>query len=82
MAYTTGNQGWTLTDAIVRYPDMYPHTRPTSPRPVNGHLNPEWVEWLMGWPIGWTACEPLATDRFHEWQRQHSNVYASEVDGE
>ena len=19
-----------------------------------GHLNPEWVEWLMGFPIGWT----------------------------
>jgi DNA (cytosine-5)-methyltransferase 1 len=21
---------------------------------VNGQLNPEWVEWLMGYPIGWT----------------------------
>lgn len=24
-----------------------------------GELNPDWVEWLMGWPIGWTAPEPL-----------------------
>ena len=22
-----------------------------------GRLNPEWVEWLMGWPIGWTDSE-------------------------
>ena len=21
---------------------------------VGGQLNPEWVEWLMGFPIGWT----------------------------
>jgi hypothetical protein len=34
-------------------------------------LNPSWVEWLMGWPIGWTDCEPLATDRFRSWQRSH-----------
>lgn len=27
-----------------------------------GRLNPEWVEWLMGWPIGWTDCEPLETE--------------------
>lgn len=29
-----------------------------------GRLNPPWVEWLLGWPIGWTACAPLAMDRF------------------
>ncbi len=38
----------------------------------HGHLNPEWVEWLMGWPIGWTDLKPLEMDRFREWQRQHS----------
>jgi hypothetical protein len=37
-----------------------------------GHLNPEWVEWLMGWPIGHTALEPLAMDRYREWLQQHS----------
>lgn len=21
---------------------------------VGGLLNPDWVEWLMGWPVGWT----------------------------
>lgn len=29
-------------------------------------------EWMMGWPIGWTACEPLATDRFQQWFDSHS----------
>src|ERR1044072_5987743 len=26
-----------------------------------GTLNPTWVEWLMGYPLGWTACEASAT---------------------
>jgi hypothetical protein len=28
-------------------------------------------EWLMGWPIGWTALGPLATGRFQQWLRLH-----------
>lgn len=35
-------------------------------------LNPEWVEWLMGWPIGHTGLKPLETGRYLEWLRQHS----------
>jgi hypothetical protein len=27
----------------------------------SGSLNPTWVEWLMGWPLGWTDLQPLAT---------------------
>ena len=37
-----------------------------------GALNPTWVEWLMGWPLGWTDCEPLATDKYLLWLQQHS----------
>ena len=37
-----------------------------------GPLNPQWVEWLMGWPIGWTDLKPLETVKFREWQQQHS----------
>lgn len=28
---------------------------------VGGALNPEWVEWLMGFPVGWTDLEHLGT---------------------
>lgn len=37
-----------------------------------GKLNPTWVEWLMGWPLGWTDLKPLATDKFRSWRQQHS----------
>lgn len=37
-----------------------------------GQLNPAWVEWLMGWPSGWTDLRPLEMDRYQEWQQQHS----------
>ena len=43
-----------------------------------GQLNPEWVEWLMGWPQGWTELKPLATGRFREWRRQHSTTCRGE----
>jgi hypothetical protein len=36
-----------------------------------GQLNPTWVEWLMGWPLGWTDLKPLEMDKFREWQQQH-----------
>jgi hypothetical protein len=38
---------------------------------VGGALNPPWVEWLMGWPIGWTGCEPLETDKCHSALLRH-----------
>lgn len=37
-----------------------------------GPMNPEWVEWLMGWPIGHTALKPLETAKYREWLQQHS----------
>ena len=29
---------------------------------TGGRLNPQWVEWLMGWPIGWTDLEGAGTE--------------------
>jgi hypothetical protein len=39
---------------------------------AGGSLNPTWVEWLMGWPLGWTDLRPLEMDKFQQWQQQHS----------
>ena len=49
-----------LATAVKR---MDPHS--------GGKLNPTWVEWLMGWPIGWTGLEPLETGRFQKWLEEH-----------
>ena len=35
------------------------------------HLNPDWTEWLMGWPIGWTDSKQLETDKFQQWWNSH-----------
>jgi DNA (cytosine-5)-methyltransferase 1 len=37
----------------------------SQPPPTGGQLNPTWVEWLMGWPLGWTDLKPLEMDKSH-----------------
>ena len=44
---------------------------PTLAAQVGGHLNPDWVEWLMNWPIGWTDCAVSGTDKFRQWSNSH-----------
>ena len=51
---------------------------PTLAAQVGGHLNPTWVEWLMGWPIGWTDLKPLETDKFRQWSSSHGKHLAGE----
>ena len=43
-----------------------------------GKLNPMWVEWLMGWPLGWTDLKPLEMDKSHSVQQQHGNYLVKE----
>ena len=38
---------------------------------AGGRLNPTWVEWLMGWPLGWTDLGPSATDKYRSVQQRH-----------
>lgn len=33
---------------------------------VGGQLNPTWVEWLMGYPLGWTVSEAWETQSFRK----------------
>lgn len=46
------------------------NSRPLSEQ-IGGSLNPTWVEWLMGWPLGWTDLQPLETDKFQQWPQEH-----------
>lgn len=41
--------------------------------PMNGRLNPQWVEWLMGWPIGHTDLKPLETVKYPNAVQQHGD---------
>ncbi len=36
---------------------------------VGGSLNPNWVEFYMGWPIFWTSLAPLPPEVWAAWQR-------------
>jgi hypothetical protein len=41
-----------------------------------GKLNPQFAEWLLGWPINWTSTEPQdcgesATAKFQQWRQWH-----------
>jgi hypothetical protein len=42
-----------------------------NPEKPPAQLNADWVEWLMGWPLGWTDLKPLEMDKFQKWQEQH-----------
>lgn len=47
---------------------------------VGGQLNPEWVEWLMNWPLGWTSLDPLRKDNFDDWE-QRTQTSSKNVSG-
>ena len=44
-----GKVSWDTLDVAVQHTDNQTKT--------GGSLNPQWVEWLMGYPPEWTACE-------------------------
>lgn len=43
--------------------------------PQRAGLVPEWVEWVMNWPTGWTGYKPLEMARFQQWLRRHGKSY-------
>ena len=56
--------GMNLRTAVSRFP-------PPLNVVVGGNMNPAWVEWLMGWPLGWTDLHVSAMDRFRQWCDSH-----------
>jgi hypothetical protein len=51
-------------------PSEYNRNTPTLAAQAGGKLNPMWVEWLMGWPLGMTDLKPLVTGKSHCVQQQ------------
>lgn len=71
-----GSQHMKLTDAVAIQegykPRYYQLTGMEGREAFTGKVNPNWVEWLMGWPVGWTDdLHELGMDKFLLWQQQH-----------
>ena len=64
-----GSGAWAQMGRLVRDGKMTDEERHQIGAGNGGKLNPDWVEWLMGWPIGWTVSRPLETARFQSWQQ-------------
>ena len=41
---------------------------------VGGSLNPNWVEWLMNWPIKWSNLNGFDKQEFQRWQEASAEV--------
>lgn len=63
-----GNEGSKLIlDRRIQSGEIEPDEKRRMVSGSGGQLNPEWVEWLMGWPIGWTSLEPLPRENLMDW---------------
>ena len=75
-ATATAHKGWSPNHNRANTDDRLDYTvereafQPGQQTPPM-RLNPNWVEWLMGWPIGHTDLRPLGMDKFREYERQH-----------
>ena len=47
--------------------DRLDHVNEVTGKPAL-RLNPDWVEWLMGWPIGWTSLDFINFDMKRWWR--------------
>jgi hypothetical protein len=47
---------------------------------VGGSLNPFWVEWLMGWPPGWTSLDPLPDEWMRAWRSGETGWHEDPAD--
>jgi hypothetical protein len=65
----TGRKHMDQLANAVAYPDLLGNH--ANAATTGGQLNPTWVEWLMGWPLGWTDCAVSATDKFRKWLDSH-----------
>jgi hypothetical protein len=71
-----GHQGNELLRRIHKAEGYLP---PPLASDAGGPLNPPWLEWFMGFPIGWTEPAPLETQSCRRWLRTHSPSSLSTV---
>lgn len=66
-----GGANWSNRTRAGKQRPLSDRTLPDVIESTGGQLNPTWVEWLMGWPLGWTDLKPLGMDRFRRWLHLH-----------
>ena len=76
------NSGDGLATFVAKFPTPCAQDAKNSPLPVSqragyllkqreqpgGQLNPTWVEWLMGWPVGWSSLNKLTPKNYENWR--------------
>ena len=66
-------KGDQLSKSMMKWPGCRARVEHSpSVNQVGGPLNPMWVEWLMGWTVGWTDLNQLEMDKFQLWLLEHS----------
>ena len=69
--------GTSLVDAVRSFHQGQTQASGGESRPS---LNPVFTEWLMGWPEGWTAFEPVGMESWLSRARQHLLSWLGEQD--
>lgn len=55
------------SDSHIRMLDKGYLCAQTATAESGGSLNPTWVCWLMGWPLGWTSLDPMPPECWQAW---------------
>jgi hypothetical protein len=53
------------------YPAEHTRNTPTLGSVIGGKINPRFTEWMMGWPIDYTALEPSVTVKSRSRSQSH-----------
>lgn len=61
--------GHDLVSIITRTEECFGNIQPK----CGGRLNPDWIEWLMGWPIGWTSLDAFNPEKLKAWESTSPN---------
>ena len=63
------------------YPAEYTRRTPTLATYVGGKIHPEFQEWMMGWPQGWTGLSQVEMGKFQSWRQSHLNILSVALKG-
>jgi hypothetical protein len=69
-----GKRGWGMSNQKARYSEKLE----SNARLFGYKPHPSVLEWSMGWIVTWTRLQPLAMDKYQQWQQRHGTSCAKE----